>query len=62
MIEFHMAIFAWFMCSFGLPSRTLLAYHLEKGGMQLHDAIGVNCKRCTTTDIKAHVPSKWAKL
>ena len=45
MIEFHTAIFAWFLCSFGPPSRDLVAYHLESGGMPLHDAVGVNCER-----------------
>ena len=24
-------------------------YHLEKGGMPLHDAVGVNCKKGATT-------------
>ena len=34
--------------------------HLEKGGMPLHDAVGVNCKNWATTEIKAQVPSIWA--
>ena len=25
-------------------------YHLEWGGMPLHDVVGVNCKQCTTTE------------
>ena len=25
-------------------------YHLERGGMQLHDAVGINCKKCTTAE------------
>ena len=25
-------------------------YHLERGGMPLHDAVGVNCKKGTTTE------------
>ena len=24
-------------------------YHLERGGMPLHDAVGVNCKNAATT-------------
>ena len=35
-------------------------YHLEKGGMPLHDAIGINCKRAQQK-IKAQVSSIWAK-
>ena len=57
MIEFHAFIFAWFQCSFGQPSRALAAYHLEKGGMALNDAVLLNCKKCETTDIKEKVPS-----
>ena len=29
--------------SFGLPFRVLLDYHLERGWMPLHGAVGVNC-------------------
>ena len=25
-------------------------YHLERGGMPLHDAVGVNCKKCASTE------------
>ena len=25
-------------------------YHLEKGGMPLHDAVGINCKKVATTE------------
>ena len=25
-------------------------YHLERGGMQLHDAVGINCKNGATTE------------
>ena len=31
-------------------------YHLERGGMPLHDAVGINCKKGATTDA-----SIWAK-
>ena len=55
MIEFHMPIFARFLCSFRLPSQTLVMYHLE--WMILHDAVGVNCKKRVTTDIKVQVLS-----
>ena len=44
-IEIHAAIFAWYLCSFGPLFHALVAYHLERGGMPLHDAVGVNCKK-----------------
>ena len=25
-------------------------YHLERGGMPLHDAVGINCNKGTTTE------------
>ena len=25
-------------------------YHMERGGMPLHDAVGINCKKGTTTE------------
>ena len=25
-------------------------YHLERGGMLIHDAVGVNCKKSATTE------------
>ena len=56
MINFHVVIFAWLL-SFGPPSHNLVTYHLEKDGMPLHDAVGVNCKKGTTTDMKAQTPS-----
>ena len=27
-------------------------YHLEMGGMPLHDAVGINCKKGATTENK----------
>ena len=32
-------------------------YYLEKGGMQLNDAVGENCKKVQLLKIKAQVPS-----
>ena len=62
MIEFYDAfVFTWFLCSFGPPSRILLAYHMEKSGMQLHDVVGVHFKNGATTDNKAQVPSICAE-
>ena len=26
-------------------------YHLERGGMPLHDAVGINCKKGSTTGV-----------
>ena len=50
--EFHAAIFA---CPCVLLDRppVLWGYHLERGGMPLHDALGINYKKGSTTDIKA---------
>ena len=45
---------------FGPPSCTLVAYHVGRSGMPLHDAILLNYNKGATTDIKAHVPSIWA--
>ena len=38
-----------------------MAYFLEREGMLLHDAVGVNCKKGATTRIKAQVPSTWSR-
>ena len=46
---------------FGQPSLSLVAYHLERGGMPLHDAVGVTVKRAQLLNIKAQVSSAWAK-
>ena len=50
-------IFAWFLCSFGPPSSTLVAYHLLRGGIPLYDAVGLNCKKGTT--IENHSAGAW---
>ena len=42
---FHGAIFAWLQKSSGPPSRLLEADHLERGGMLLHDAVGIKCEK-----------------
>ena len=36
--------------SFGPTSYALVDYHLERGGMPLHDSVGVNCERGETTE------------
>ena len=46
--------------------RTVLScsggYHIERGLMPLHDAVGINCKkRAQLLKIKAQVSSIWAK-
>ena len=62
MIDCHAAISAWFLCTFGPPSRTLVAYPLERGGMPFHDEVVVNCKNgAPTADIKEELHSIWAK-
>ena len=37
------------------------SYHLERGGMPLHDAVGINCKKDATTESQAQMSSIWAK-
>ena len=32
-------MYKWFLCSFEPSSRALVAYHLERGGMPLYDAV-----------------------
>ena len=44
MIQFYVAVFAWFLCSFGPLSRALVAYHLGRVGMPLHYVVGVKCE------------------
>ena len=61
MIKLHSAIFAWFLCSFGPHYRALVAYHLVRGVMPLHNAVWVKFNKGATTDIREQVPSKWAK-
>ena len=36
--------------SFGPTSCALMDYHLEKSGMRLHDAVGVNCRKGAATE------------
>ena len=36
--------------SFGLPFCALVVNHLERGGMLLHDAVEINCKKGATTE------------
>ena len=36
-----------FFCTAFLCSRW---YHMERGGMPLHDAVGINCKKGATTE------------
>ena len=46
MIECYVSISAWMhICTFGPFSYAIVAYHLERGVMSLHDAVGVNCNR-----------------
>ena len=36
-------------------------YHMERGGMPLHDVVGINCKMAQLLKIKAQLSSIWAK-
>ena len=36
-------------------------YHLESGGMPLHNAVGINCKIAQLLNIEAHMSSMLAK-
>ena len=42
-------------------NRENVAYHQERGGMPLHDAVVVNCRKGATTENQAQVPSIWVK-
>ena len=37
------------------------SYHMERGGMPLYDAVGVNCKRVQLLKINSQLSSIWAK-
>ena len=37
-----------------------MAYHLERGGVPLHETVGVNGKKWATIDTKAQEPSIWS--
>ena len=45
MVERNEGIFLCLLCSLGSSSCGLVAYHLERGEMPLHDAVGVNCEK-----------------
>ena len=36
-------------------------YHLEMGGMTLHDVVWINCEKGATRKIKAQLSNIWAK-
>ena len=61
MIEVHSTIFPRLVNSFWPPFRALVAYHLERGGMPLHDAVGVRSKNVAITHMKVQANSIWAK-
>ena len=44
MIECDTAIVAWFLDTFGSPSRGLVALHMERRGTRLPGAVGVTVK------------------
>ena len=50
--EFQAAIFAWPCVLLDHPPVIwwLTGYHMERGGMPLHDAIGINCRKGATTE------------
>ena len=52
MIEFLTGHFCLTLHSIGLPSCALVDFHLERDGMLLHDAIGVNYQKAATTENK----------
>ena len=47
--EFHTAIFA-LPCLLAVRPPVLWCYHLDRGGMPFHDAVGMNCKKGATTE------------
>ena len=62
MIEFHTAIFCLVPVFIRQPSCALVAYHLERGLMPLHDAVWVNCEMGAAIVIKTRVPNICAKV
>ena len=36
--------------------------HMDRGGMPLHDVVGINCKRAQLLKMKAQLSSIWAKV
>ena len=53
-VEFHVANFAWFLCSVVPPSCAMSAYFTRKEVG--HDAVMVNSEKGPTTDVEAQVP------
>ena len=47
--EFHAAIFAW-PCVLPDPLPCSGGYHLKRGSMSLHDAVGTNCVKGATSE------------
>ena len=45
----HAVIFARH-CVLSDQTPELCGYHIERGGMPLHDAVGINCKKDPTTE------------
>ena len=58
--EFLAAIFSWpCVLSAALPCSG--GYHMERGGMPLYDAVGINCKKSATTKNQGSMSNIWAK-
>ena len=57
MIEFHAAILIDSCVLLDRPSRALVAYYLECGGMPLHDEVWING---TNGAANPQVPRNWA--
>ena len=36
-------------------------YHLENGGMPLHDVVGINCENGAITEYQGQMSNIWAK-
>ena len=47
--KFHAPIFAWPYVLLDCPPCSG-GYHMDRGGMPLHDAVGINCKNGSTTE------------
>ena len=46
---------------FRIPLQCSGGFHVERGGMALHDAVWINCKRAQLLNGKAQMSSIWAK-
>ena len=52
-MSFNLPFFAWPCVLSDSPPVLSWFYHLEKGGMPVHDAVGINCKTGATIEYQS---------